>query len=184
MSPNNKLIPSDNINLVPATLDDYPTLQNLARFYVYDMSIYCGSLPGWECPEDGLYQSYDFKKYFIEKDRHPFLIRVDKELAGFVLLNKIGTIPDIDWNLGEFFVLAKFQQQGVGQQVAKQLWRRFPGKWEISALPQNERGLHFWRKCIKEFTKNQFSEITKKVAHDPSNPRIIFNFVSPTKIDS
>lgn len=36
--------------MVPATLADYPALQNLARFYVYDMSRYCGDLPGWECP--------------------------------------------------------------------------------------------------------------------------------------
>lgn len=27
--------------LIPATLEDYPTIQNMARFYVYEMSHEC-----------------------------------------------------------------------------------------------------------------------------------------------
>ncbi|ARG98372.1 GNAT family N-acetyltransferase [Legionella micdadei] len=164
--------------LIPATGDDYSTIQNLARFYVYDMSRYCGFLPDWECPEDGLYEAYDFKSYFIEKDRYPFLIRVNNELAGFVLVNKVGFIPDIDWNVGEFFITAKFQHRGIGQKIAQQLWQRYPGKWQVSVLPQNESGLQFWRKTINKFTKNQFNETTKKVAYDANNPRIIFSFTT------
>jgi hypothetical protein len=42
--------------LVPATIADYPTVQDMVRFYVYDMSRLCSiAYPDWKCPEDGLY---------------------------------------------------------------------------------------------------------------------------------
>ncbi len=50
---------SRNIQIIIATLADYSTIQNLGRFYVYDMSRYCGHLEGWECPENGLYECND-----------------------------------------------------------------------------------------------------------------------------
>lgn len=53
----------NEIKLIPASLKDYPTIQNMARFYVYDMSQYFGDEEGWKCPEDGLYECIDFKKY-------------------------------------------------------------------------------------------------------------------------
>ncbi|MBX3710218.1 MAG: GNAT family N-acetyltransferase [Gammaproteobacteria bacterium] len=71
---NNEINFSD-IKLVPAPLKDYPTIQNMARFYVYDMSQYLGGEAGWECPEDGLYECIDFKKYWQADDAFPFIIR-------------------------------------------------------------------------------------------------------------
>lgn len=164
------------INLLKAELKDYPTLQNLARFYVYDMSRYCGFLPGWSCPETGLYVCYDLKKFFTQEHHHPFIIRVNNELAGFVFVNNKATMPDIDWCISEFFVMAKFQKHGVGKEIAKQVWQQFPGRWELCVIPQNERGLMFWRKTIREFTDNQFSENTKAVSWDKINPRVVFHF--------
>jgi hypothetical protein len=34
--------------LIVATEPDRETIQNMARFYVYDMSRHCGELEGWE----------------------------------------------------------------------------------------------------------------------------------------
>ncbi len=77
------------------------------------MSRYCGSLEGWVTPSNGLYECFDLSRYWDGPDRHPFLIHVDDELAGFVLVNKIGGKPEIDWNMGEFFIVSKFQKKGV-----------------------------------------------------------------------
>ena len=62
--------------------------------------------------------------------------------------------------------------------LAKEIWTGFPGNWEVAVMPQNKKGLNFWLKCIKEFTKNQFSETRREVAHDPGNYQIIFSFRS------
>mgnify|MGYP002712455112 CR=1 FL=1 len=70
-------------------------------------------------PQDGLYAANDYKKYFIEADRKAYLIKVNNEIAGFVLLNKIGTTNKLDWNMAQFFILARFQNKGIGKQVAQ-----------------------------------------------------------------
>lgn len=65
------------------------------------------------------------------------MIKVNEELAGFVLVNKKGIQRATDWNVGEFFLLAKFQGQGLGRVVAEELWNLFPGIWEIAVIPEN-----------------------------------------------
>lgn len=169
--------------LTKAILADYPTIQNMARFYVYDLSRSCGNSPGWECPEDGLFESFDFKCYFEEPDRDAFLIRINTEIAGFVLINKIGTSADVDWNMGEFFILAKFQGQGIGTQVAMQVWNQFPGIWEISVIPENQGALEFWRWVIARYTRGHYSEDIKFIDYDTHQPqRVVFQFISPSQV--
>lgn len=168
--------------LIQATTDDYPTIQNMARFYLYDMSRTCGGFPGWECPEDGLYESFDFKCYFEEPNRHAFLVRVENEIAGFVLINKVGTSADVNWNVGEFFILAKFQGKSIGTQVAMQVWDQFPGIWEVSVIPENQ-ALVFWRRSIVHYSQGNYSEDIKSVDYDPHQPqRVVFRFLSPSQI--
>lgn len=74
------------INIIPATIVDYSTIQNMARFYVYDVSRYCGFISkAWGLPEDGLYECFDLKKYFIDDDKKAYLVKLeDGELVGFV----------------------------------------------------------------------------------------------------
>lgn len=101
--------PDKLITLNHATIDDYPIIQNMARFYVYEMSRYCGDIPGWELPEDGLYESFDFKNYFTDETRKAFLIKVGKEIAGFVLINQAGLHRNSDWNIAELFYWRNFK---------------------------------------------------------------------------
>lgn len=77
------------IIIVPATLDDYSLIQNMARFYVYDLSRYCGFKSdeyNWTLPQDGLYKANDYKKYFTSTDRKAYLIKVNNEIAGLYYL--------------------------------------------------------------------------------------------------
>ena len=46
------LIDPTEIQLIPALFEDYPTIQNMGRFYVYDMSEYMGQEKGWEIPNN------------------------------------------------------------------------------------------------------------------------------------
>lgn len=163
-----------------ATLDDYPTIQNMARFYVYELSRDCGFISDdWALPSDGLYESFDFKKYFEEPTRKAFLIKVGNELAGFALLNHEGVYPYTAWNMGEFFITAKFQGKGLGYLVSSELWKMHPGLWEVSVTPENKRGLSFWRKTISKITMGNFQEEIKTINYDPHQPqRVIFRFDS------
>lgn len=170
--------------LVKATFEDYPCIQNLARFYVYDLSRTCGFISkDLSAPKDGLYKSFDYKCYFEEEGRHPYLIKVNDELAGFLLIHKEGTCSKTDWNMGEFFILAKFQGKGIGFQAAQEIWKLLPGKWEVSVIPENMPALKFWRKAIQNFTNNKFHEEIKKINYDKDQPtRHILSFLSDVSI--
>lgn len=161
------------VSLVQATMKDYPIIQNMARFYVYDRSGYMG----WGCEENGMFECIDFKHYFEDRDKKAFIVKVENELAGFILLDKETLINPIDWNLGEFFILKKFQNKAVGKYVAKEIFRKFHGKWLVAVMPQNIKALTFWRNVIGEVAKNNVTEIFKTAA-ELTNPddMIIFSF--------
>lgn len=164
--------------LIPATLQDYPIIQNMARFYVYDLSRDCGEISKERAmPPDGLYEGFDFKNYFEDPTRKAYLVKVGTELAGFVLVNKAKTLPETDWNVGEFFIIAKFQGKGIGKQIAYRLWHLLPGLWEVSVIPENKSALTFWRKTISDFTDHDYTEQIKKVDFDEHQPdRYILSF--------
>jgi len=164
-----------------ASLEDMDTIQNLGRFYVYDMSRYCGFLSGWQTPENGLFECIDLSRYWKEPNRHPFLIRVDNELAGFVLINKLGSTPDVDWNIGEFFIVSKFQGKGVGSYVAQQIFNQFPGIWETSQIPENKAALDFWEKVVDSYSNGQFEKSLKTVPEPKPHPMVILKFASKGK---
>ncbi len=147
------------VQIMRATISDYQLIQNMARFYVYDMSRCCGvGDKGWAIPKDGLYEAFDFKNYFEDASRKAFMVKVNEELAGFVLINKEVKSPSSEWNMGEFFIIARFQGKGIGGRVAKEIWNLHPGNWEVSVIPENKSALEFWRKNISNFTNNNFKE--------------------------
>lgn len=165
--------------IILATLSDYPIIRNMARFYVYELSRYCGFISKyWVIPKNGLYKYHDLKKYFKDINKKAYLIKMqDEELVGFVLLNKDATSKDIDWNIGEFFILAKFQGKGIGQKVAKDIFSKHPGKWEVLVMPENKPALPFWRKVISSITDGNYVEELKTIDYDKNQPKCyIFNF--------
>ena len=173
------------ISVIEANLDDYPLVQNMARFYVYDISRYCGhGNPDWAVPKDGLYESFDFKDYFTDPSRKAYLIKVYDETAGFVLLKKGFVIlaPDaacqIDtWHMGEFFIMARFQRKGIAHSAVHKIWDMHQGRWEIAVIPDNELALSFWKKAVSSYTKGVFSKGNYDVTFDPYQPkRVVFMF--------
>ena len=75
--------------------------------------------------------------------------KMSNEIAGFVLLNKVGTTDKLDWNMAKFFIIARFQNKGIGKRVAQQIWQMHQGLWEVSAIPENKPAIIFWRNVIK-----------------------------------
>lgn len=171
---------SPTVTLEPAMLNEYPMIQNMARFYVYDLSKECGHISDeWRLPANGLFESFDFKNYFEEDSRRAYLIKVYGDIAGFILLNQVTTNNSNDWNIGEFFILGRYQGNGIGKQAAKKIWRLYPGEWEVSVIPENASALAFWENAIRKFTNDRFVKETKLIDFDKDQPkRIIFTFDS------
>lgn len=166
----------EKIQLIPVSLDEHPILQNLGRFYVYDMTEYMG----WEVPNDGLFECIDFLKYWQTPDAFPFLIRYENEWAGFVIVDKKGSDTTINYNMAQFFILRKFKHKGVGCYVASQCFDQFNGTWEVMVLPGNKGAYQFWHSVISQYSHHHYTEYTRQIAHFKNNTYNIFKFMSRT----
>ena len=56
------------------------------------------------------------------------------------------------WDMAEFFVVRRYRRLGIGTEIAHQVWKRFPGAWEIRVLLSNRPAHRFWERAISRFT--------------------------------
>jgi predicted acetyltransferase len=129
-----------NIEVIPAAPDQQPVLENLLELYTHDFS----EFREFELGENG---RFDYPYRWFGPGRHPFLVRVDGKLAGFVLV-----VQGDVWDMTEFFVVRGCRRRGVGSNIAHQVWQRFPGSWQVRVMESNEPARHFWERAISKFT--------------------------------
>ena len=130
---------SPKVEVVPATIDDKPTILELLQFYLYDFS----EIQGWDLGECGRFEHRSFDPYWTDADRHPFLIRTDGRLAGLALVQS-GDPHD----MAEFFVVRKYRRSGVGADAARTVFAMFPGEWQVRQIAANTGATEFWRRII------------------------------------
>ncbi len=132
------------LQLIPAALEQAPVLANLLELYAHDFS----EFRNLEIGEDGRFGYPPLSLYWSEPDRHPFLVRLDGKLAGLVLVFRHSAA----WDMTEFFILRGCRRRRIGTQVAHEVWRRFPGPWEVRVLEANIPAQKFWAGAISKFT--------------------------------
>ena len=144
------------IEVSPAP-DGVAIVRNLFALYAHDMSAFVGLDVG----DDGAFAiPASVASYWSGPDaseRFPFLVRADGKLAGFALVRRIVVNPDT-YDMGEFFVLRKYRRSGIGRFVARTLFDRFAGAWEMRELPSNAATQTFWRRIIGDYTREAFTE--------------------------
>ena len=148
------------VNISAAAYPEKSILRNLLQYYLYEFSL----SPEIEPDDKGQFQYPYLDRYWIEPERFPYLVRVNGGLAGFVLLRKGTYFPEILGNeqramlVAEFFVMKAFRRRGVGTRAAKELFSRFPGRWEIAQETSNQAGQAFWRTVINRYCGGEFKE--------------------------
>jgi predicted acetyltransferase len=143
-----------NIELVEVQETDKSVLQNLMELYAHDFSEFDGA----DVNEHGLYGYTYFDYYWTEEARHPFFIKVDGNLAGFVLISDYAYVVKTEKinSISEFFVMRKYRRKGVGKSAAFQVFNKFPGVWEVLQQGENEPSKLFWEEVINEYTQGKF----------------------------
>ena len=151
-----------------------PIMANLLELYIHGFT----EIILFKVGEDGRFGYPDLPLYWTEPGRHPFLVRVDDHWAGFVLVRRGSQVSGDEnvWDMTEFFVLRGYRRLGVGTNVAHDVWRRFPGKWEVRVIVRNERALSFWRDAIAGFLGEPLEP-----SHFVKGPKAwhVFSFESP-----
>jgi predicted acetyltransferase len=144
------------IKLIQVTEDEKSVLRQLLELYLYDFSEFDDN----DVNAHGFYGYTYFDYYWTEETRHPFFIRVDEKLAGFVLINdytyalEVGTAR----SMAEFFVMQKYRRKGIGKTIACQVFELFPGKWEVIQMGENAPSIQFWEGVVHEYTQGNFTK--------------------------
>lgn len=168
------------IKLVP--YEEKSVLYNLIQLYRYDSSEFDGHVLN----NHGLYQYKYFDHQWTDEYRRPFLVRVDGEIAGFVLISldvpkeymKLSTAEKKNL-VSDFFIMRKYRRKGVGRNVAYSLFEQFIGTWEIRQTSANKTAYDFWKQVITKYKENNFYQ--EKILQDEKWNGPVFVFDSSTR---
>jgi len=161
------------VRLVAAGRSRKPVLERLVQLYLYDFS----DLEGLDVGRDGLFPSRSMDRYREEPDRFPYLVYVNGQIAGFVLINSVTSYCQgpAARSVAEFFALRQYRRRGVGTRAAVSVFSRFPGTWEVGVLASNKAAQAFWRKVIGDYTHGNYQE-PALVADDVDRWGVVFCF--------
>jgi predicted acetyltransferase len=138
-----------DVDIIPATPEQQPVLANMFELYAHDFSAFIDL----ELGADGRFGYEYLPFYWKESNHYPFLVKVNTHLAGFVLLRKGSQISGDEgiWDVTDFFIVRGYRRRGVGMRVAHEVWKQFPGRWEVRVMDRNQKAKEFWRRAIGEF---------------------------------
>lgn len=143
------------VELVPAVAADLPVFTRLMQLYVHDLS----DLVGMDMGDDGRFAFAPEERYWSEPRFHPFFIRANARLAGFVVVDEVSRLtgePVSD--MSQFFVLRRARHGGVGTRAAHAAFDAFPGPWEVRQAIENTSAIAFWRRVIDSYTRSDFRD--------------------------
>ncbi len=129
-------------------------IENMFKYYVYDMSEFTKWGPN-ACGEFG-FPPHVLEPYWNEADHIPYFITVDGDIAGFLLLRKYPSNPNL-WDIGQFFILRKYKGRGVGKLALKTVVSMHLGDWQVRVLQENSGALCFWRSAIRSLVGEDFT---------------------------
>jgi predicted acetyltransferase len=145
------------IEVAEAVLHEKAIVRYLIELYRHDFSEFDDT----DVDDFGLYGYRYLDHYWTEDGRYPFLVRVDGRIAGFALVRRrdgLVTAGPVS-SVAEFFILRKYRRRGVGERVARWLFERFPGSWEVQQTAENAPAQTFWRNVIERYTADQYREV-------------------------
>jgi predicted acetyltransferase len=146
---------------VTATPEQSVVVANLFELYAHDFS----EFHDVETGEDGRFGFNKLHLYWSDPKRHPFLIKCRGKLAGFVLVKQGSEITEGDcvWDMAEFFVLRRYRRYGVGTEAARQIWSRYPGRWEVRVMESNRAAHEFWARAIYSVLNQAISPVRVQI---------------------
>jgi predicted acetyltransferase len=129
------------------------------QLYQYDFS----EFDGWRLDDDGRFSVVDWHEFFVRPRHVVYLIKVDGRIAGFAAAHESESFRDPDervWWMEQFFIMRGFRRRGVGERVARTLFDRMPGTWEVAEIATNTGAQAFWRATIGRYTGGEFEEVS------------------------
>jgi predicted acetyltransferase len=137
-----------------AASDQEPVLQNLLQLYTHDFSEFWANTTKGNLQANGRFADYPLQPYWVNPKWSAWMIWSNEVLAGFALINDHAhSDKHVDRNVGEFFILRKHRDRGIGRIAAEILFSQHPGTWEVAVARKNVQALSFWRRTISGAVK-------------------------------
>lgn len=133
------------VELVRVDVGERGALEDLVDAYLAELSAHREIPVG---PTDAAGYVY-LRLYWEEPGRHPFFIVSGGRRVGFALVREVESEGTIQ--MSEFFIQPEFRRSGLGRSAVAEIWRRFPGSWELQVHLLNEAASAFWPRCIERF---------------------------------
>jgi predicted acetyltransferase len=143
-----------NLELRAPSKSDRNLIRRMMELYLYDFSEFEEN----DLDEHGCFGYGDLDYFWFEPTHAAFLITVDEKLAGFVLVDNEVLVDGSERSITEFFVMRRYRRNGVGRQVAIDVFNRLPARWEVKVIAENAPAQAFWRTVIAGYTHGVFQE--------------------------
>ena len=144
----------ETITIEPISIYQKSVLRQLMELCNYDFSIYDQA----DVNAHGFFGYERIDHYWTDAGRFPYFIKVHGKYTGFVLVSlytpKQRTSPL--WTINEFFIMKKYRRKGVGKYVARTIFERHTGAWEVSQIYSNDVSRFFWEAVIAEYTAGKY----------------------------
>ena len=154
--------------LVEAGPEDAGAIRAMLGPYLEELAEYA------DLHESGPHDYPYLDAYWSEAARHPFTIRCEEgNPVGFVLVRLPESTGTGRHQLAEFYVSPAHRRSGLGMKAVRDVWRRFPGAWEVQVHVRNVAAVGFWSTATRSFASSE-ARITETVSSD--GPRLRFHF--------
>lgn len=131
------------ITVKAATEAERPIMTILFQFYYYEFT----KFKAWDVQEDGWFENHGLDGCWTTPERHPFLFRVDGNLAGFAIVDRRRSLAEAHdvWDMADFSFSGDIRSRVLAaKQPATSLigfslvgrfasWRKTPGRWRSGA---------------------------------------------------
>lgn len=162
--------PPPGLRLERLRTRDHPLLRRLYDAYLEELTSFGASYRRrangrWEYRPPGGSWGPDHLPYWLAEGREHLvlLFRLRGEGIGFAMIGlrpAVWMSPATDACISELYVVPGARREGIAEAAVRRIFRRWPGRWEISEVSGNEPAIAFWRHTVERFTGGRYQELT------------------------
>ncbi|MDT3429121.1 putative acetyltransferase [Paenibacillus forsythiae] len=75
-----------------------------------------------------------------------------------MLLENLDIDPDPTHVIYDFMIMKKYRRSGIGYAAAIKAIEMYKANWKIAQMETNIPAILFWRKVIKDYTRDNYTE--------------------------
>ena len=129
---------------------------HLQQLYECEFSVVTQS----EVNDEGLYCQQELIDSWSAAGFEAYLFYYERLPVGFCVVNLSSMISNdhLVCDMAEFFIMPLYRRHGLGQYFAQEVFKCYPGPWEVRQLEQLQSARNFWCTVIRVYTRGDFQE--------------------------